>query len=196
MIGIDNGLVQKIQNNLPCINNILCVAHSLNLGVLSTLKNVKYIDDLDALLKRLYTFYQHSPKRMRELKVVAKGLEIKIQKFQYLNNVGWVASKIGALSVVIKDCKYSITHLETLVTQKDSAAPLAKGLIKNLIDFKFVHMIHFILNFLKIMNCLSLIFQQTIFQELFLSLFNYKQRAQLNHLNLLSVYQGNMKTTL
>jgi hypothetical protein len=44
------------------------------MSVLRSVKNGKYTDDYDSVLKWLYKFYQFSPKRMGQLKQVAESL--------------------------------------------------------------------------------------------------------------------------
>ncbi|XP_040177111.1 zinc finger protein 862-like [Rana temporaria] len=166
MIGAEDGLVQKVRRNLSHVIGIHCVAHRLNLSVLSSVKEGKCIDDLDSVLKKLYQFYQQSPKRMRQLKQVAESFHEKIQNFQYLHNIRWVSSKVGALSALVKDWKCVTVHLESVAAEKDSASAVARGLLKKLTDFKFVHMLHFLLDYLEIIKNLSLLFQR---EELFLS---------------------------
>ena len=70
---------------------------------------------------------------------------------------------------------------------KDSAASLAKGLVQKLTGFKFVFMIHFILGFLKIMKCLSLIFQR---EELFLSTIQLQTKSTIKSFESLKCTPG------
>jgi hypothetical protein len=103
LLGKEHGLIKKVRSNLSHVISVHCVAHRLNLSVLSAVKNGKFIDDTDSTLKKLYKFYQYSPKRLQQLKHVAESLQTSILKFQYLHNVRWVASKVGALSALVKD---------------------------------------------------------------------------------------------
>ncbi|XP_073524940.1 zinc finger protein 862-like [Phyllobates terribilis] len=180
MIGTENGLVQKIRQNISHLIGIHCVAHRLNLSVLSSVKQAKLIDDFDSILKKLYKFYQYSPKRMRQLKQVAENLQLTILKFQYLHNVRWVASKVGALSALVKDWKCVTIHLESVAAEKDSASAAAHGLLRKLTDFKFVHMLHFLLDYLEILKNLSLIFQR---EELFLSTIELHVKSTISTIN-------------
>jgi hypothetical protein len=83
--------------------NILCIAHRIDLSVMSAVKNVKCIDDFDSIFKQLYKFYHSSPKRMNQLKKVSEILEQQILKFQYLHAVRWVASKVCVLTAFVTD---------------------------------------------------------------------------------------------
>jgi hypothetical protein len=77
-----------------------------------------------------------------------------------------VASKVGALSALVKDLKCVTVHLESLAAEKDSVSAVAKGLLQKFTDFKFIHMLHFLLDYLGILKNLSLLFQR---EQLFVS---------------------------
>jgi hypothetical protein len=62
LLGTEHGLIKKVRSNLSHVIGVRCVAHRLNLSVLSAVKNGKFIDDIDSTLKKLYKFYQYSPK--------------------------------------------------------------------------------------------------------------------------------------
>jgi hypothetical protein len=77
-----------------------CAEHRPNLSVLSAVENGKFIDYVDSTLKKLYKFYQYSPKRLQQLRQVAESLQTSILKFQYLHNIRWVASKVLVLNLL------------------------------------------------------------------------------------------------
>ena len=58
MIAKENGLAAKIKRNVTNIISLHCIVHRLNLSVLSSIKNVKYLDKLDNVLKTLCKFYR------------------------------------------------------------------------------------------------------------------------------------------
>jgi hypothetical protein len=88
---------------LSHVIGVHCAAHRPNLSVLCAVENGKFTDYIDSTLKKLYKFYHYSPKRLPQLKQIAESLQTSILKFQYLHNVRWVASKVGALSALFKD---------------------------------------------------------------------------------------------
>lgn len=187
LLGAQNGLIHNIRQKVRHIVAVHCIAHRLQLSVLSSVKHVDYVDELDSLLKSLYKFYQQSPKRLRELKTVAESLEMRIRKFQYLHSVRWVASKVGCVSALVTDWKCVIVHLENVIASKDKAAPVAKGLLRKITDYKFVHMLHFFLDFLEIMKNLSLLFQR---EQLFLSTIELHVKCTVTSLELLKITPG------
>jgi uncharacterized membrane protein YukC len=98
---------------------------------------------------------------MNWLKKVYEILEQQIMKFQYLHVVRWVASNVSALTALVTDWKSVIVHPESIVaTEKFNITSVAKGLLKKLKDFKFVYMIHFLVDYLCILNSLSLLFKK------------------------------------
>jgi hypothetical protein len=81
MTGAENSLHKKIGQNVNHVTGLHCVAHRLNMSVLNSVKNGKYTEDYDSILKRLHKLYQYSPKTMGQIKQVAKSLHCSIKKF-------------------------------------------------------------------------------------------------------------------
>jgi hypothetical protein len=59
--------------------------------MLSSVKNRKYTDDLDSVLKKLYNFYQYYPKRMLQVKQVAESLQRSTEVSILTMQGGWPA---------------------------------------------------------------------------------------------------------
>jgi hypothetical protein len=53
----EHGLIKKVRSNFNHVIGVQCVAHRLNLSVLSAVKNDKFIDDIDSTMKKLCKFY-------------------------------------------------------------------------------------------------------------------------------------------
>lgn len=192
MVGAQNGLVKKMSqlDGLGHLMGVHCVAHRLNLIVLSSIKNVKYLEEIDSVLVMLCKFYRKSPKRMRELQNVSKVLECELLKPQYLHTVRWVSSKVGALTALVKDWKCIAFHLEDIANKKDDEAATARGLLKKLKSFRFVITTHFLKDFLEVFSTLSLIFQK---KDLLLSLVTCHVRRCLDSLETLKQGRGKME---
>jgi hypothetical protein len=71
-----------------------------------------------------------------------------------------VASKVSALSAIVKDLKYVIVHLQSIVTEKSTSFAVAKGFLRQMKNFKFVHMVHFLLDYCSTIKTLSVLFQK------------------------------------
>jgi hypothetical protein len=70
---------------MPDLISTHCIAHKLNLAVLNSIKNVPFVSEIETVVKKLYTFYQNSPKRLKELGRVTAMLQTKILNFKYLH---------------------------------------------------------------------------------------------------------------
>jgi hypothetical protein len=57
LIRSENGLIRKIMQNISHLICVLCLAHRLNLIVLSSVKNLECTDELDSVLQKLYKFH-------------------------------------------------------------------------------------------------------------------------------------------
>jgi hypothetical protein len=98
---------------------------------------------------------------VQKLKHVAASLQRNTEKFYYLHNVRWVtSSKYDAPSALVKGWKCITVHLESIATEKDSASAIAISLLLKFTNFKFVHMLNFLLDYLVIVHNLSHLFQR------------------------------------
>ena len=91
---------------------IHCVAHRLQLSVLDAIRDHSYISEFESGLKKLFSFYNKSPKRIGELREVASLLEEIVSKFGSLHQVRWIASKQRALNVTITNWKSVVSHFQ------------------------------------------------------------------------------------
>ncbi|MEE6461244.1 hypothetical protein FKM82_001240 [Ascaphus truei] len=195
MVGEENGLVAKLTklDGLEHVVGIHCNTHNLLFSVLSSIKNVKYMEEVDGVLQRLYSFYYFSPKRMRQLKKVSQALECELVKLHNLRSVRWVASKVEALTALVQDWKCIVFHLEELGNGKEDGAATARSLVKKLKCFRFRSTVHFLLDFLNIFKELSLIFQK---KDLLLSLVDLHVNKALSSLERMIEQQGLMDADL
>ena len=68
------GLKGLMQDRLPWLFWMWCLAHRVELAVKDALKNT-FFDQLDNMLMRKYYLYENSPKKMRELKEIVANLK-------------------------------------------------------------------------------------------------------------------------
>lgn len=105
----------------------------------------------------------NSPKRLRELKVVAEALEVKFVKILNVHRIRRVTSKVGTIKAIIRDCKPVIVHLESSTQAKGADGNKSKDILKKLKDFRFLKTLHFLCDYLTIFKELSLVFQKSNF---------------------------------
>jgi hypothetical protein len=85
VLGKNNGLVAKLKREMPDLISTHCIAHKLNLAVLNSIKGVPFISEIETVVKKLYTFYQNSPKTERTGKsssnVTNKNPQLQVSAF-------------------------------------------------------------------------------------------------------------------
>ena len=81
MMGHKGGVAALLKVDIPHLIEIHCVAHRLQLSVLDAIRDHCYIREFESGLKKLFSFYNMSPKRLRELHEMASVLEDTIRKF-------------------------------------------------------------------------------------------------------------------
>jgi hypothetical protein len=72
------------------------------LTVFNSIKNVSFVAEIYSVLKKLYSFNQHSPKKIERVeKKITTILKNELLKFKYLHSVWWVANRVDALTALI-----------------------------------------------------------------------------------------------
>ena len=100
------------------------------------------------MLVSLHSVYQHSPKRLRELRDLAEIMEERIRKPERAKGTRWAQHKSRALKSLLLGYDVIVTHLETMASEESSVKPADKakfkGYLKTLTSYKFVlHMLFF-----------------------------------------------------
>ncbi|MEE6465802.1 hypothetical protein FKM82_006702 [Ascaphus truei] len=139
MLGSVNGLAAKVKHDVKHLISVHCVAHKLQLCVLKSVKDATYISKVDDVLIGLFKFYGSSPKRQNELEKVATSLSATILKVKHINQIRWVASKIGALKSLVADWKSCVLHMKAIVQSRNTVeSNQCKGFLKMLQKFRFL----------------------------------------------------------
>ena len=100
------GLKGLVEEKLPWIYFMWCLAHRLELAISDALKGTIF-DLIDEMLLRLYYIYEKSPKKCRELSDIVSDLQQCIQfdgnGVRPIRSSGsrWVAHKLNAMKRVI-----------------------------------------------------------------------------------------------
>jgi hypothetical protein len=71
-----------------------------------------------------------------------------------------VASKVGSLSTLVKNRKYVTVHLKSVAAEEGSTSASAKNVLRTLTGFKFVYMLHFLLEYPVVLMKLYLLFER------------------------------------
>lgn len=99
-IGRKNGVAAKLKQEIGYLLSIHCVAHRLELGVTSAIRENPKLKRLHDVLVYLYEQYHYSPKALRELRMLAEALEEKVLKPTTLKGARWLPYIHRAIKVV------------------------------------------------------------------------------------------------
>ena len=123
--GEQNGLIAIMRRDLPWLVGIWCVAHLFERGLLSSLKEEKFLTDIKELLQGLYKHYQLSPKATKELKEVASALNENTLKPVNILGTRWAPHLMRALDVLLRrNAKSVYTHLCHTAQARDASVKM------------------------------------------------------------------------
>ena len=140
------GLKGLVEEELPWVYWMWCLAHRLELAVHDALKDTAF-SLADDMLLRLYYLYEKSPKKCRELDDIIQDL----YEFNQFDSFGvrpvrssgsrWISHKLSAMKRVLSKFGAYTNHLATL-SQDSSVRPCdrakLKGYYNKWIDAKYL----------------------------------------------------------
>ena len=163
MMGHKGGVAALLKVDIPHLVEIHCVAHRLQLSVLDAIRDHSYISEFESGLKKLFSFYNKSPKRLGELREVASLLKEIVRVFGSLHQVRWMASKQRALNVTINNWKSVVSHLQdTFVRVTKNESTTAENLLIIITSCKWVSCLHFFADLMDTLTKLSLQMQSDV----------------------------------
>lgn len=79
-LGVNDSVATRLRENRPYVMTVHCVAHRLELGAQSALKQNTTLNTIYEILKKIHKHYHYSPKALRELRAIAEAMDEKILK--------------------------------------------------------------------------------------------------------------------
>ena len=119
-----------------------------------------YIQEFDETINSIFKFYYYSPVRRKELKEMAKEIEVEFKQLGLLKNIKWLASRSRALNILEYNYMCVVFDLECRSYGKDETAKKAQGFLNFLKKPTFLFYLHFFQDFVESLQELSLIFQR------------------------------------
>ena len=93
MSGNRSGVQQRFKDSVAGLIYTHCAAHRLELAMLDSLKRKNsYIQKFDENINSIFKFYYYSPVSRKELKEMAKEIEVEFKQLGLLKNIRWLAS--------------------------------------------------------------------------------------------------------
>ena len=116
--GIHKGLSAKIKEEADWLQLVHCFNHRLELTLTDAFSNSRF-KAVEEFLNEIYSLYQTSPKRYRELKRVAEAYGETIPKPTKAYGTRWIDHKLRAMQIALDHYGPLIHHIESL-SQTDS----------------------------------------------------------------------------
>ncbi|KAK3703202.1 hypothetical protein QZH41_004969 [Actinostola sp. cb2023] len=163
MTGKHNGVAARLRRINKVMLNFHCICHKLALACADTGDSIKYVKEVEYLLKETWKFFENSPKRtsifmkvqteLHGLSLTDKAKKIVTRKIKKACRTRWLSLEQSVNSVFE-------TYIALLQTfrhlEKD---PLALGLLKKMKTVKFVGTIYILKEVLPCLSALSKSFQ-------------------------------------
>lgn len=108
MLGVNGGVVKKLQDKFPQVIGWHCFNHRLELAVHDAVEICSEINHFKIFFATLYALYSQSPKAQRELYECAKEIETEVLRVGRVLDVRWVASSRRSVAAVWKS--YAALH--------------------------------------------------------------------------------------
>lgn len=111
MIGVRNGVIVKLRQEVFWLIGIYCVVYKFEFVILDGIKDVQCFVDLIEMLKGLYKYYYYLVKVLRELQ---EFVNIMVENCNRLVNVlglRWVLYNCRVLKVVCNKYKFIYVYM-------------------------------------------------------------------------------------
>jgi hypothetical protein len=160
-LGSNDSVATRMSQNRPYVLPIHCVAHRLELGVLSALKNNPTLNTIYDILKKVYKHYHYSPKALRELRSIAEAMDAKILKPTRLQGTRWMPHLHQSIKCMLRSFDVILAHFEH-VSQAGPGKATAevKGrahfVSHKIRDYRVLRYMFFMQDLLAIISTLSL----------------------------------------
>ena len=146
MSGKFRGLATRMKAISPRAVYIHCMGHQLNLVIKETLTGVKILKDTLGAVQSLYNFIEASPKRHSYFMNVQFGGDNNtednsfIRVLKSLSVTRWAChyEAVRAVSQEYLRIILTLSHIENDVTSDASTSSTARGLLKHILDQKFM----------------------------------------------------------
>ena len=164
MVGQHGGVFGILKRDIPSLISVHCIAHNLELGLQDTLKAIPLFREVKEMLQGMWKYYKYSCKALKELKDLAESMDEKAYKCTKADGSRWVPHLHRALEVLLcKNYKIIVLHFEHASQARDSSAEMqgrATNYSKKLKSFKFLKFMHLLLDVVKEVSKVSLLFQR------------------------------------
>jgi hypothetical protein len=162
MVGKNIGVATLLKKVNPFLTSTHCVAHRTNLAALEASKNASCKDissEIDSMLNTLAGHFKKSSKRKSALQALQNELNDAQKTLKRYHKIRWL-SRWQAITTLCDSLESVLVYLRDAQTSRDDgSAPL---LYAKLREFKFIYILYFLADILKMLSILSKIFQSKL----------------------------------
>ena len=158
MVGRHKGVAAKLRAKSPHLINIHCMAHRFNLCTSQASKNVKYFEEFERIIRDLYYHFggSKSGNRKCELESIQKVLDEPQIQLKECHEIRWIAFYKAVYAIY-----HSWAPLVTYFTDHDRVSTKSgTPFINALTDFRFVSVLHLLMDILPPIANMSTILQK------------------------------------
>ena len=112
-VGVRHGLLALLKEDMPWLVAVRCMNHRLELAAKDAC-STSFLDEISTMLLNLHYMYEKSPKRLRELQMLAEVMEESIRKPDKANGTRWLQHKSRALSTLLLGYPVIVAHLKSM----------------------------------------------------------------------------------
>lgn len=168
MVGKKGGVAALLRSKSPALINVHCICHKLALSCTDSNESIKYIKEVELILRQLWSYFENSPKRMAsylKLQVQFKSMDLSkgasktvASRLKKACRTRWLSFD-ASVKAVYNDYE---ALLQTLA-QSQSEDAMALGLLKKVKTMKFLGAIYMLKDVLPVLSNLSRVFQKDSF---------------------------------
>ena len=136
----------------------------MELSFADTLSDVPVLKDVKEMLQGIWKHYHYSAKAVRELKELAESMEVRAYKAIKADGTRWVPHMQRALNILLsKNFQVVVLHFQHTSQARDASNQMqgrAVNYSKKFTSYKFVAIIHLLLDIVDALSKVSLSFQE------------------------------------
>jgi len=161
MVGRKSGVVTRLKEKVPHLVSLHCIAHRLALAAGQAADNITYLVKYQEKVNSIFKYFDNSPKNLRNIEAVQQVLyeagdvtSEKGRRFVQVFATRWLSFE-GSLTALITN----MPALICLLISDSKSNAKAKGLLKTVASYKFMHVTHFLADVMNQLAHLSRVFQ-------------------------------------
>ncbi|XP_046841812.1 zinc finger protein 862-like [Xenia sp. Carnegie-2017] len=119
-MGRNTGLEARLKEVAPWLTVVHCFNHRLEFAAADAF-NATFFAQVDGIMRQLFSLYQKSPKKLRELKKLAEVYGETVYKPIKASGTRWIDHKVRATKVFLENYGMYMQHLEQAATTSPDA---------------------------------------------------------------------------